>query len=46
MIEWGTVMDHAIFLNYLRKVVLVVSTDTLSPTTVPAPTGFPNNMSF
>ena len=46
MIEWGTVMDHAIFLNRLIKVGLDVSTGTLIPTTVITLTGFPNNLSF
>jgi len=46
MIEWGVVMDHAIFLNCLSKVGLAVSTSTLSPTIVLTLTGFPNNLSF
>ena len=46
MIEWGTVTNLAIFLNRLSEVGLVVSTGTLSPTTVPTLTGFPNNLSF
>jgi len=46
MIEWGAVMDHAIFLNHLSKVGLAVSTDTLSPAIVPTLTSFPINLSF
>lgn len=46
MIEWGVVMDHAIFLNCLSKVGLAVSTGTLSPATVLTLTDFPNNLSF
>jgi len=46
MIEWGTVMDLAIFLNHLSKVWLAVSTGTLSLATIPTLTDFPNNLSF
>lgn len=46
MIEWGAVMDHAIFLNRLRKVGLAVSTGTPSPATIPSLIGFPNNLSL
>jgi len=46
MIEWGVVMDLAIFLNHLSKVGLAMSTSTLNPTMVPSVIGFPNNLSF
>lgn len=46
MIEWGTIMEHAIFLNHLSKVGLAMSTGTLSPATVPTLTDFSNNLSF
>ena len=46
MIEWDAVMDLAIFLNLLSKVGLAMPIGTLSPTTVPTLTGFPNNLFF
>jgi len=46
MIEWGAIIDHAIILNRLSKVGIVVSIGTLSLAIVLTLTDFPNNLSF